>query len=361
MQVHKPKSTMNNDNHDSELSSWIENYNNEISLGQYVATRRQQGENETLYDYVMATPPQQAEFDSVMKFLQASQQLTEPTTEFVLGKPYEFVQPVTGLPQQVDPQPAVKLFQQPVTTPPPPPQQAEDALWIPKPPQHQSDYMPPLEPGLVEPSVFNNNHHYFTAPAVHNSPWAVSPFPSSTAPIYYEPAVETEPTPVVATVEEAEPTSVVIAVEETKEKGSTSVVKEENQAEEQDDGSEPLAKRIRRNKSHCGSERIDKASLLEETFRYLKSLQYQVNMLSLGGKMRMSMAMGMNMAMVPFPAFVPVSTLQHSANTAAQLPTVANINGHYLGFYPQGYLQDDNNATLQPRTSKTPGEMEDCE
>ncbi|XP_074348235.1 uncharacterized protein LOC141686999 isoform X6 [Apium graveolens] len=313
MQVHKPKSTMNNDNHDSELSSWIENYNNEISLGQYVATRRQQGENETLYDYVMATPPQQAEFDSVMKFLQASQQLTEPTTEFVLGKPYEFVQPVTGLPQQVDPQPAVKLFQQPVTTPPPPPQQAEDALWIPKPPQHQSDYMPPLEPGLVEPSVFNNNHHYFTAPAVHNSPWAVSPFPSSTAPIYYEPAVETEPTPVVATVEEAEPTSVVIAVEETKEKGSTSVVKEENQ------------------------------------------------MLSLGGKMRMSMAMGMNMAMVPFPAFVPVSTLQHSANTAAQLPTVANINGHYLGFYPQGYLQDDNNATLQPRTSKTPGEMEDCE
>ncbi|XP_074348234.1 uncharacterized protein LOC141686999 isoform X5 [Apium graveolens] len=335
MQVHKPKSTMNNDNHDSELSSWIENYNNEISLGQYVATRRQQGENETLYDYVMATPPQQAEFDSVMKFLQASQQLTEPTTEFVLGKPYEFVQPVTGLPQQVDPQPAVKLFQQPVTTPPPPPQQAEDALWIPKPPQHQSDYMPPLEPGLVEPSVFNNNHHYFTAPAVHNSPWAVSPFPSSTAPIYYEPAVETEPTPVVATVEEAEPTSVVIAVEETKEKGSTSVVKEENQ--------------------------IDKASLLEETFRYLKSLQYQVNMLSLGGKMRMSMAMGMNMAMVPFPAFVPVSTLQHSANTAAQLPTVANINGHYLGFYPQGYLQDDNNATLQPRTSKTPGEMEDCE
>lgn len=52
-------------------------------------------------------------------------------------------------------------------------------------------------------------------------------------------------------------------------------------------------------------------------------------MFILGCKMRMGMATGMNMAMVPFPAFVPVSTLQNPANT----------NGQYPGFYPPGYFQ----------------------
>lgn len=58
-------------------------------------------------------------------------------------------------------------------------------------------------------------------------------------------------------------------------------------------------------------------------------------------KFGMAMGMGMNMpmAMVPFPAFVPCSTLHNPANTAAQLPTVVNINGQYFGVYPTGHLQ----------------------
>lgn len=186
-----------------EFISWM-NYDNEFSRGPYIATPPQLAENEIL-DYMMTTPPQQAENevhydeDSLMEFLHASQQLIEPTTEFILSQPYQLVQ---GEQQLI--QPVTDL-----------PQQAEDAFCLPELPLVESDNMLPSEASLVDPFGFNNNHHYFSAPAVHNSPWAVSPFPSTSAPIYYEPPAET--------------TSVVAAVEGTKEKGSTSNVNEENQ------------------------------------------------------------------------------------------------------------------------------------
>lgn len=192
---------------EEELNSWIGNYNNEFSPHPYVATPPQQAENEVVYNEDSLT---------VTEYIRAGQ-LVEPVADFNLWQPDEFVQ-------------GGQLLVQPVTTPLVPPPPAEDALQLLEPPLYESVNMPPFEPGLVEvePSGFNNNHQFFSAPpAVHNSPWAVSPFPSSSAPVYYEPAVE--PMAAVAAMEEGETTAVVVAVEETKEKGSTSVVQEENQ------------------------------------------------------------------------------------------------------------------------------------
>ncbi|KAK1353271.1 hypothetical protein POM88_052406 [Heracleum sosnowskyi] len=291
--------------YDDEMTSWMENYNNEFSQFPYVETPPQQAENEILhyedFSSLMATPQQQVEndvlyddfFSELMEFIHADQQFIQALTEATLMELDEFVQgeqqliqPVSGLPQPEatlwQPEPAVNLFHQPVTTPPPP--QTENALWVAEPPLHVSDYMPPLEPAMVEPSGFNNN--YVTAPAVHNSPWTVSPFPGSYAPIYHEPA--------------SEATSVVAAVEGTKlEEGSTSNVKEENQVGEQDDDGtrEPVLKRTRETHHEHGRrrrdmirermmllrelvpgcEKLDRASVLEETCTYLKALQDQVN------------------------------------------------------------------------------------
>lgn len=51
--------------------------------------------------------------------------------------------------------------------------------------------------------------------------------------------------------------------------------------------------------------------------------------------------MGMNIVMMPYPTFMPVSTMQNPANRALQLPTVTDINGQYTdisGQYRGVYL-----------------------
>ncbi|XP_024975152.1 transcription factor PIF1-like isoform X1 [Cynara cardunculus var. scolymus] len=74
----------------------------------------------------------------------------------------------------------------------------------------------------------------------------------------------------------------------------------------------------------------DKASMLDEAIEYLKSLQMQVQMMSMGCSMvpmmfpgvqqymsPMAMGMGMNHAMVPYPSILPGSSLPNPAAAVA--------------------------------------------
>lgn len=102
-------------------------------------------------------------------------------------------------------------------------------------------------------------------------------------------------------------------------------------------------KRSRAAEVHNLSERSDKASMLDEAIEYLKSLQMQVQMMSMGCSMvpmmfpgvqqymspmamGMGMGMGMNHAMVPYPAILPGSSLPNPAAQIGQRFPVPGFN-----------------------------------
>lgn len=215
---------------DDEMTSWLGisplQAENEILDDVDFSSLMENISDEFVHDELLIQPvtglPQQAE-TTLVQYVHGEQlPVTLPTLwqsdKFLHGE------------HQLQSEPAVN---QPVINPAP---QAENAFWpVLEPPLDISHYNP-LDPSLVEPPGFNTNHHYFTAPAVHNSQWPVSPLPDISAPILHEPAAET--TPVVAAAEgpvsplpdSTAPIPVVAAVKGKKERGSTSnIVKEENQ------------------------------------------------------------------------------------------------------------------------------------
>ncbi|KAF3634146.1 putative transcription factor PIF1-like isoform 2 [Capsicum annuum] len=138
-------------------------------------------------------------------------------------------------------------------------------------------------------------------------------------------------------------------------------------------------KRSRAAEVHNLSERTDKASMLDEAIEYLKSLQLQVQMMSMGCGMvpmmypgvqqyispmgmgigmGMGMEIGMNRPMVPYPPLLPGAMMQNAAAAAAQMGPRFPMPPFHLPPVPVDPLQASSqpDPTLNPLVAHNPNQ-----